>query len=100
MKNESGYYVYKHTSPSGKVYIGITCKPRPQDRWKKGNGYNKCIYFGRAIIKYGWDNIKHEVILSGVTKSEAIYTEKYLIRWYKIHKLSYNITDGGDGTHG
>lgn len=19
-----------------KVYIGITCKPRPQDRWKKG----------------------------------------------------------------
>lgn len=94
------WYVYRHTAPNGKVYIGITCKPRPQDRWEKGNGYNRCTYFGRAIIKYGWDNIKHEIILSGVTKSEAIYTEKYLIRWYKIHKLSYNITDGGDGTHG
>lgn len=94
------WHVYKHVTPNGKVYIGITCKPRLKDRWRDGKGYNKCTYFGRAIIKYGWNNIKHEIILSGVSKSEAIYTERYLIRWYKIHNISYNITDGGEGTHG
>ena len=35
------YYVYKHTSPSGKVYIGITSKHPPERRWANGNGYKK-----------------------------------------------------------
>lgn len=35
-----GYTVYKHTSPSGKVYIGIT-KRKPEYRWNKGKGYRK-----------------------------------------------------------
>lgn len=30
--------VYKHTSPSGKVYIGITGR-EPKLRWDNGNGY-------------------------------------------------------------
>ena len=30
------YTVYKHTSPSGKVYIGITCR-KPEYRWNHGN---------------------------------------------------------------
>ena len=91
--------VYRHTSPSGKVYIGITSK-NPEIRWCKGIGYHKHIYFGRAIAKYGWDNIKHEILLKDISKSEAIYTERYLIKWYKSHNLSYNITDGGDGVSG
>lgn len=32
------YTVYKHTTPSGKVYIGIT-KQKPWQRWNNGNGY-------------------------------------------------------------
>lgn len=30
------YCVYKHTSPNGKVYIGIT-KKKPNDRWENSN---------------------------------------------------------------
>ena len=93
----NNYTVYKHTSPSGKVYIDIT-KQKPHRRWNKGKGYineNQPL-FERAIFKYGWDNIKHEILLSNISKEEAKYSERYLIRWYKIHNISYNITDGGD----
>lgn len=58
------------------------------------------MYFGKAITKYGWNNIKHEIILTNISKSEAVYTEKYLIKWYKMHHQSYNITDGGEGIEG
>ena len=94
------WIVYKHTSPSGKVYVGITCQ-KPERRWKGGTGYlrkdNHQPLFANAISKYGWNSFKHEIVLSDISKSEADYAEKYLIRWYKIHGLSYNITDGGDG---
>lgn len=95
----NNYTVYRHTSPSGKSYIGIT-KMKPSKRWKNGKGYinGSQILFERAILKYGWDNIKHEILLQNISKEEAKYSERYLIRWYKIHNLSYNITDGGDTT--
>lgn len=93
------YKVYKHVSPSGKVYVGIT-KLSLSFRWNQGRGYKRCKLFYRAIQKYGWSNFIHEVVLEGVTKSEAIYAEKYLIKWYKLHNLSYNITDGGESTTG
>ena len=41
------YTVYKHTSPSGKVYIGITGK-KVEERWEYGYGYRKQV-FGKAI---------------------------------------------------
>lgn len=92
--------VYTHTSPSGKVYVGISSNLKI--RWSN-KGYRYTTYnsiFKRVILKYGWDNIKHDVILSNVSKEEACYTERYLIKWYKLHNLSYNITDGGEGTLG
>ena len=47
------YTVYKHTSPSGKVYIGITSIDVVR-RWANGKNYVNCICFNRAIQKYGW----------------------------------------------
>lgn len=103
----NAYYVYSHTSPSGKVYIGQTNNLKR--RWgyngehyknKKKDGSYIQPSFARAIDKYGWDNFAHNILLEGISKSEADYAEKYLIRWYKIHNLSYNITDGGEGTSG
>ena len=64
------YSVYKHTCPSGKVYIGITMQ-KPEIRWNKGLGYKKQDYFYKAILKYGWDNIKHEVLYKDLSKAEA-----------------------------
>jgi group I intron endonuclease len=104
---DKAYVIYKHTSPSNKVYIGQT--RNIEKRWgkdgyqyllknKKGE-YNQRL-FARAIQKYGWNNFKHEIILEGLSKSEADYAEKYLIKWYKLHDQSYNITDGGEGVVG
>lgn len=91
--------VYRHISPSGKVYIGITSQ-KPELRWNEGKNYKSCTYFYNAILKYGWNNIRHEIILSDISKEQAIYTEKYLIKWYKLHNVSYNLTDGGEGSLG
>ena len=56
------YCVYMHTSPSGKAYIGITCQT-PEYRWgKEGKGYVNCVAFFNAILKYGWDNIGHQIL--------------------------------------
>ena len=100
LKKEKKFIVYRHISPSGKVYVGITSNI-PSVRWgKAGNQYKGSRIFYNAIKKYGWDNFKHEILLENQPEKAAKYTEKYLIKWYKIHKVSYNITDGGEGTLG
>lgn len=95
------YTVYRHISPSGKVYIGITCM-KPEYRWNHGKGYKEIDQpvFSRAIKKYGWDNITHEILYSGLTEKDAKNLEINLIKQYKSLGLSYNITDGGDGGRG
>ena len=94
------FSVYLHKSPSGKVYVGITKKRRVKDRWDNGNGYRNNIIFYRAINKYGWDNIEHIVLFNNLTESRAKSLEIDLIRHYKNLGISYNITDGGEGTCG
>lgn len=97
MKNKL-FTIYKHTSPSGKVYIGITCQ-NVNNRWQNGKIYKDSTYFKRAIRKYGWKNIKHEILFSNLSKQRAINLEISLIRHYKNLGISYNITDGGEGTN-
>ena len=77
--------VYRHISPSNKVYIGITGR-KPELRW----GHN-------AILKYGRDNIKHEILTDSASKEEACILEQMLISHYKRSGVSCNITDGGEG---
>lgn len=91
------YCVYRHTTPNGKVYIGIT-QQSPNDRWKGGWGYNTNLVFFRAINKYGWDNIKHEILMDGLTKEEAKAAEVRLIAEHRSteREYGYNITRGGD----
>lgn len=97
MEDSLDYWsVYRHTSPSGKVYVGITSK-NPKRRWAYGYGYNHCSAFRKAILKYGWNKIKHEVLFTYLTESKAKNLEVKLIRHYKNLGISYNITDGGDG---
>lgn len=98
---ETPYCIYKHTSPSGKVYIGKTCRENLQKRFlHEGIGYRECSYFWKAIQKYGWDNIKHEILIEGLTKIQADEYEKMFIKEYKKLKISYNLTEGGDGSSG
>ena len=58
---EHKYTVYMHITPSNKRYIGITCQD-VQQRWRNGKGYKKNQAFFNAIKKYGWDNIRHDVV--------------------------------------
>lgn len=76
------YKVYIHTTPSGKKYVGMTCK-QINARWQNGRGYKSSKYFYRAVLKYGWDNISHEIVLTNATLAEASEKEKELIIEYK-----------------
>lgn len=95
----NNWIVYKHISPSGKVYIGITGNT-PAQRWIRGKGYGRQSIFYNAIQKYGWDNIEHKVLVSNLTKEQAEDVEIQLISYYKSIGISYNVTDGGEGTNG
>lgn len=98
----NNYTVYMHISPSGKRYIGITCKKKPEYRWNDGKGYKGNEHFYRAIKKYGWDNFQHIIIAKGLSEDEAKWLEIELIREWDTTNRSkgYNITKGGEGTKG
>lgn len=92
----NNYCVYKHTFPNNKCYIGIT-RQNPIKRWKKGNGYYSNPYFYNAIKKIGWDNIKHEILFTNLSKSDAEKKEIELISFFNSanRKYGYNIALGG-----
>lgn len=94
------YKIYLHISPSGGVYVGQT-KQDCHKRWKNGYGYryeNKRFY--KSIKKYGWENIKHVVLLDNLNKDEANTHEIGLIKAFRNVGKCYNITNGGEGVIG
>ena len=95
---ENTWVVYRHTSPSKKCYIGITHYKNPEKRWgKNGSNYSENTVFYKAIKKYGWDNIIHEILHINCSEEEAKTLEKLYIFYYKALGLSYNMTVGGEG---
>lgn len=95
----NNWSVYEHITPSGKIYVGITSRP-PKRRWVYGHAYKNCTVFNRAIQKYGWNNIEHIVIATGLGEGTAKNMERDLIAFNREKGISYNMTDGGDGTPG
>lgn len=90
------YSVYIHTCPNGKKYVGMTSR-EPKARWKSGHGYEHCTDFYSAIIEYGWRNISHEVVKTGLERAEAEELERALIAYYNTTdpKYGYNSHSGG-----
>lgn len=93
------YIIYRHKTPNGKVYIGQT-KKAPHDRWKaNGLGYtcHEHGFFWKAIRKYGWENIRHEILAEGLSKEDADRLEKFFIALYQSdqREYGYNATSGG-----
>lgn len=102
MSESNGYFVYKHTNLiNGKVYIGITRRAKPEDRWgKDGYRYAYNEHFYRAIQKYGWDNgFSHEILYCGLSAEEANAKEVELITQYQSYlpEFGYNCDLGGNG---
>lgn len=111
VKDEKKWCVYCHTSPSGKKYIGITSKEKPEYRWgkngerylEKKNGKYRHPAMANALLKYpNWDEWEHDILFQGLTKENAQDIEKDLIKLYntKDYKYGYNCTDGGEGASG
>lgn len=76
------YSVYKLTAPNGKIYIGMTSN-NPVKRWAGGHGYKNNKSFWEDIVKYGWDNIRREIVLSTDDEDEAHKKEISLILYYE-----------------
>lgn len=92
------YCVYCHTNKeNGKKYIGVTSQ-KPENRWRKGNGYKNNAYFFRAISVCGWDSFYHDIIESDLTKEDAELLEIKLIKEYDTRNPNkgYNIESGGN----
>ena len=91
------YIVYKHIFPNNKIYIGITCQD-PRRRWANGTGYKTQPYIYKAILKYKWENIKHEILFENLSKKEAEQKEMQLIKRYKSNdkRYGYNLANGGN----
>ena len=96
-KEKRKYFVYKHTVPNGKVYIGITCCESVELRWFGGWGYSQNDAFYEDIKKYGWENIAHEILYQDLTPKDARKIEIELIRQYNStdSQYGYNLDDGG-----
>lgn len=86
--------VYKHTFPNGKVYIGIT-RLHGETRWAEGFGYENQYVF-KPIVKYGWNNIQHEILFTDLTEKQALQMEKDLIGKYDSSNIEkgYNVSKG------
>lgn len=90
------YFVYRHVAPNGNMYIGITSKSTPEERWGRGgNGYKSNAHFWSAIQKYGWDNFEHIIVAHGLPVDTACRLESYLITKYNTMEAGYNQTSGG-----
>lgn len=95
----NSYTVYRHTSPRGKVYIGITARPVSR-RWHGGSAYRNNAHFYAAIKKYGWEAFQHDILAEGLSYEEACRLEIALIAEYQSTdpEHGYNRSPGGDKT--
>jgi group I intron endonuclease len=93
---ERNYVIYKHTSPSGKAYIGQTKNYNARCSRHKGCRPNECTAFYNAIKKYGWDTFQHEILFEGLTLIESNSLEEWCIREHNtLYPTGYNIRHGG-----
>ena len=97
---DNNYCVYIHINKiNNKKYVGIT-KTSVSKRWgKNGSEYirDESSVFGRAIVKYGWDNFYHEIFSTNLSKERACDLEVILIATLRTcdKRYGYNIQRGG-----
>lgn len=73
------YRVYRHITPDGMIYVGVTSQDLKQ-RWQPSRYRRTSLQ--PQIEKYGWDNIKHEVIYTCEDKNEAYGVENEMVIYW------------------
>lgn len=99
-------YIYKITSPSGRIYIGktVNLKSRLSSYKTSPSKQQKLIY--RSLLKYGYDNHGITVVKEGLMSSELLskyeiyFIKKFNSYFYNNKKLGLNLTTGGEGVPG
>ena len=84
--------IYKTTNLiNGKIYIG-------QDLENNPNYFGSGLIFKKAILKYGKNNFKKEILEYCFNKQELCEKEKYWIKKLNSQNknIGYNITGGGE----
>ena len=94
------YVVYRHIFPNGKSYIGITCVKPYYYRWRAGSSYSHQPKVYNAIKKYGWENIRHELLYENLSQEEANRIEQEMIAKFDSVNNGYNVSTGGGGSFG
>lgn len=84
----NSYAVYRHICPNNKIYIGVTSK-NPEDRFLNGQGYFDNKKFYNDIKKYGWNNIKHEILFENLSQKLALCIESIYIVFYNTCNENY-----------
>ncbi len=99
------HYIYKLTSPSGKVYIGRAVhfkKRMTTHKYAAKSGVKRPLY--EAIRKYGWENFTKEIINTAEGDKAAYDLElKYIIEYDSTNKgynVSLKTSDGGNKWEG
>jgi group I intron endonuclease len=96
MKNS---YIYKITSPIGKVYIGQTTNLKNRIKNYKSLHCKSQPKIYNSLSKYGWDmhqfEIIEEIIYEGDDLSLLNEREIFWIAEYDSHKNGMNCSDGG-----
>lgn len=100
MPSDNRYWIYKLTSPTNKVYIGVT-----SNIVRRFNQYSNLFTEQQPILhstlkRYGFRTLTKEILFTGLNKEEAAQKEVELIKIYKQSGLSLNVTNGGDGMNG
>lgn len=100
MTSKKEYVLYTHTNLlSGKKYVGITKQPDPKMRWgRDGVGYASNKKFYDDILKYGWENFRHEIKYQNLDYKEALFLENKLMKKYDSVNNGYNVSYNNYGS--
>lgn len=94
-------YVYRITNAlNGMQYVGVTVNPKKRFRSHSRNVGSHRLLLKNAILKYGKENFKMEVLLKA-SQTYCYEIEPKVIALYKTLKPNgYNLTKGGMGSLG
>lgn len=89
--------IYLITSPSGKYYVGQTTE---KNFWKRMGDHRRaaecCTALRRAVKKYGWNNMKVEILGTTRQLHKLNDYERKFVKLYKsFGKQGYNLLSGG-----